>query len=241
MSSLGFSARLISIGLALVGATLPVCSVTAGSFTVSPVRIEIPANGTAKTVRVRNGTSEPALLQVEAIAWTEDVDTAPKSREILAVPPVFEIPGNAQQVLRLAVRHPSEEAKERAFRLLITEVPKETGPPGALMFAVRLNLPLFVKPEGAEAKPLWNLRETGGTSELVLRNDGNAHLRVRQVTLVGAEEAPALETADIAYALAGESVSWPLGKSLRELPATLEVRAETNRGPLVATVTRPGG
>jgi fimbrial chaperone protein len=215
--------------------------VSAGSLAVSPVRVELPADGKSRTVRVQNQTSHGTLVQVEAVAWEGNVDTARRVKEILAVPPVFQLPGDGQQILRLAVRQPLREPKERAFRLLITEVPQETGPPGGLMFSLRLNLPLFVKPEGAEAKPAWQLREIGRAGELVLRNDGNAHVRIQELTLVGTNEAFAWETADITYALAGESVSWPLGKSLAELPATMEVRAETNRGPITATVTRPGG
>lgn len=43
------------------------------------------------------------------------------------------------------------------------------------------------------------------------------------------------------YVLAGETKSWPLDQPLNALPDVLEVRAQTNRGPLVAEVRPRAG
>jgi fimbrial chaperone protein len=122
-------------------ALLAAAPAEAGSLAVSPIRIELPPDGSPEVVHVRNGAVDSALVQVEAVAWGEDIDTAPRADEIIAVPPVFELKGEAEQILRLALRKPLAGASEKAYRLLITEVPREVSTPNALTFAVRLNFP----------------------------------------------------------------------------------------------------
>lgn len=217
----------------------------AASLVVAPLEISLPASGRAAEMHVTNNDPSPVLVQVKVLPWVEpeEVDFTATSQNVIAVPPIAEIAGGSRQLIRLALRQPLQGPREQAYRLVISEVRKEL--PSELTgvtMSIRLNLPMYATPKGAAPNTRWTVEPTAAGPELVLANIGTARLSVRELSLhdgrgsaVGVwDDAP--ETA-----LAGESVSWPLGKSLRELPATLEVRAETNRGPLVATVTRPGG
>jgi fimbrial chaperone protein len=233
------SPLLLPLCLAVV-ATAPA---EAGSLAVSPIRIELPPDGSPEVVHVRNGAVDPTLVQVQAVEWAEDIDAAPAASEIIAVPPVFELKGSSEQVLRLALRRPLAGAKEKAYRLLITEVPREVSAPNALTFAVRLNLPIFVTPDGALPEPEWSVRRSpDGEAELVLDNRGGAHLRVDEIELrADGASTPVYSSDEIAYALAADAKIWALGQPFDGLPPELEVIAESNRGPLVAPVARPGG
>ena len=87
----------------------------------------------------------------------------------------------AEQVIRLALRQPLTSDTEAAYRLLITEVPRAVGDgTQGVSFALRLNLPVFVTPEGALPQPSWSLERDGGGARLTLGNEGNAHVRVQQ-------------------------------------------------------------
>ncbi|MGH6915556.1 MAG: fimbrial biogenesis chaperone, partial [Geminicoccales bacterium] len=135
-------------------------------------------------------------------------------------------------------------AAERAYRLFITEVPREAGaPPGAVVMALRLNLPVFVTPEGAAAAPVWSMRRAaGGAVELVLENRGSAHIRLQRIELLAGPSAePVATIEEPAYVLAGKERSWPLALSAAALGGPLEVRAETQLGGLEATVALSGG
>jgi fimbrial chaperone protein len=195
--------------------------VEAGSLAVSPIRIELPPDGSPEVVHVRNGAVDSALVQVEAVAWGEDIDAAPRADEIIAVPPVF----------------------EKAYRLLITEVPRQVSTPNALTFAVRLNLPIFVTPAGAVPEPEWSIRRSPeGEAELVLDNRGGAHLRIEAIELRADGASTSLFSSnEIAYALASDAKVWPLGQPYDGLPPALQVSARSNHGPLVAPVARAGG
>lgn len=214
----------------------------AGTLKVSPIKVTLPADGKSEVIRLKNPDPTPALVQVQAVEWAaaEDLDQAKPADEILAVPPIFEVAPNGEQVIRLALRDPGSVPVEKAYRLLITEVPEEVDG-GGVSFAVRLNMPLFVTPEGAEPQPQWRFGYTpSGEGELILANRGNAHLMVKSLELRGTgQTTPVFETDQFAYALAGTEQRWSLGYGQRSLPKSLEVHAETHLGPQQSPVMHP--
>jgi fimbrial chaperone protein len=221
-------------------ACLVSASALAATLQVSPVRITINADGRAGIVRLQNDSDTPTLVQVEALTWdeTEDPSNVARTDEILAVPPVFELAPDASQVIRLAVRRPVTSGTEVAYRLLITEVPRDVGDAAqGVSFALRLNLPVFVTPDGAAPAPAWSLERNGGVAKLILGNQGNAHVRVRSVQLFqDGVAAPVFVSDDGGYVLAGAERSWQLDLARLKAGASLTVKAETNLGELEAQV-----
>ncbi len=214
----------------------------AGTLKVSPIKVTLSADGESKVIHLTNPDSRSTLVQVQAVEWAaaDDLDNAKRAEEILAMPPIFELGANSEQVIRLAMRSPDPVSVEKAYRLLITEVPDEISA-GGISFAVRLNIPLFVKPKGAKPQPSWRFGYTpSGDAELVLTNHGNAHLMVKSLALRGASDQKTLfETDQFAYALAGTQQRWSLGQGRQFLPKSLEVHAETHLGPQQAPVMTP--
>jgi P pilus assembly chaperone PapD len=99
---------------------------------------------------------------------------------------------------------------------------------------------VFVTPLGAEPKPAWSVRQTAGASELVLRNEGTAHLQVRRIVLQPTgRDAPAGTIDSPAYVLAGQEHAWLLPSVAGS--TALQLEAETSIGPLSATVALPRG
>lgn len=215
-------------------------SALAATLQVSPVRITISADGKAGVVRLHNQSDVPTLVQVEALVWNEtaDLSQVATTSDILAVPPVFEIAAGAEQLIRLALRRPLTSGTEQAYRLLITEVPRAVGDGvEGVSFALRLNLPVFVTPDGALPQPAWSLQRDGGGAKLTLDNQGNAHVRVRSIALFedgGAQ--PVFASDEGGYVLAGDERSWQLDLGRLKAGASLTVKAETNLGDLEAPV-----
>lgn len=230
--------------LASLAACLIATPAIAGTLQVSPVRISISADGRAGIVRLHNESDVPTLVQVEALMWNEtaDLSEVPRTNDILAVPPVFELAPDASQVIRLALRRPLETGTEEAYRLLITEVPRDVGNgTDGVSFALRLNLPIFVTPDGAVAQPTWSIERDGGGARLTLGNQGSAHVRVSSLALFadgGAE--PVFVSDDGGYVLAGRERSWQLDLGRLKAGASLKVKAETNLGELEAPVDIEG-
>lgn len=230
-----WTAFAVALGLGLSAAD-------AGTLKVSPIKVTLPADGRTEVIHLKNPDARSTLVQVHAVEWAEadNLDQAKRVDEILAIPPIFELGPESEQVIRLALRNPGAASKEKAYRLLLTEVPEEIEG-GGISFAVRLNIPLFVTPKGAEPEPLWRFGYTqSGEAELVLANHGNAHLMVKSLALRGAgQERTLFETDQFAYALAGSEQRWSLGYGQQSLPKGLEVHAETHLGPQQAPVMTP--
>jgi fimbrial chaperone protein len=228
-------------GIAYAGSGL------AGSFTVSPVRITLTDEERAQVVRLQNLDDAGALVQVEVFTWrngTEVGDLEP-TRDILAVPPIFEVGPQSRQIIRLALRKPLDYLdREASYRLLITEVPREANvDPQTIAFALQLNLPVFVTPKGAKPDPVWSLRRgSSRATELVLTNNGTAHIRIGKIEMaVDDDAAPLTAIEQAGYVLAGAEKSWPVDIPAGAVKENLIVRAETNLGELEATVALPGG
>ena len=82
----------------------------AASLTVAPTRVEFLGNDQASAVTLQNNAAEPVMVQVQTFAWPDGPATAElvPTRDLIAVPPVFEIAGNGRQIIRVALRSPCQ-------------------------------------------------------------------------------------------------------------------------------------
>lgn len=211
----------------------------AGSLTVAPTRIDLAGGRTAGSVTLHNNAAEPVLVQVETFAWPRSASTVDleATTRLLAVPPVFSLPPDGKQVIRVALREPQRGPAEEAYRLLITEVP-EARPSGGVQFALRLSLPVFATPEGAAAHPQWSIDGGEGKTRLELVNAGTAHVQVQKIRLkssTGGQQT----IEEPSYVLAGQRRAWDV--RLPVAPGTaLALEAETNLGTLAQSLAAGG-
>ena len=99
---------------------------------------------------------------------------------------------------------------------------------------------MFVTPPGPSPGRSGRSARQAGASELVLRNEGTAHLQVRRIVLRPAGRGEPARTIDNpAYVLAGQEHAWPLPSVAGS--TALQLEAETSIGPLSATVAPPRG
>lgn len=228
----------VFLGLtALLAAVLPARA--AGNLSVSPTRVELGTSGTA-TVSVRNSGEESSVLQVSAMRWMDSPlpDALEPAPELIAVPPVFVLQPGKQQVIRLALRDRSRKLAEQAFRLLVSEVPATvSSEPGGVRFSLGFNLPVFHKPAGALAEPVWTLQPGRDGPVLAVRNAGQAHVQMSAVAVQDGLGQPLADLKEAFYLLPGRSRSWQLPGSAAGKELT--VVAETNLGTLEERLAAP--
>jgi len=154
---------------------------------------------------------------------------------------VFALAGNAKQIIRVALRGVPPASTEQAYRLLITEVPGGGAAGTGVRFALRLSLPVFVTPADAVARPVWSLGLDNGRQVLRLVNEGAAHLHIKRLTIRSASAPEPVQTIDAAvYLLPGQEQAWPLSDRARA-QSTLQLEAESNLGPIEASLVLPQG
>ena len=222
---------------ALVASLL--CAVPAGAATleVSPVVIEAPSGQSTTTLRVTNAGTSTTQVQVRGFAWSQTAagDELTPTSELLLSPPIFAVPPGQTQVVRLLVRPRAGADTERAFRLLVDEIPSPAA--GVVNVALRISVPAFVAAKGSAAPELaWRTEGQGSALQLVLTNTGRRRVRVNELLAglpSGQRLAPKLLETN-PYALPGGERHWALGSLARPLTSgsALRLSGKTDVGPL---------
>ena len=142
---------------------LPPSPAHAGTFSISPLRVELSASAQTGALTMRNQERCPVVVQAEAVLWqqSDGQDPLTPTRDVLVSPAVFTVPGNGSQLIRVALRVPADpQARTQLPRASCTEVPQQASPDfTGLNVALRLSLPVFVAPV-ADAKPLFEWSAT---------------------------------------------------------------------------------
>ena len=228
----------------LVAFLLAPFSVMAGSLSVTPIRIELSSAQRSVALTVRNDGDQPTVVQAQLVAWSQadNDDRLEPTTDILASPPIFTVAPGASQILRIALRLAPDAARERAYRVLVTEVPGKPQPESAgAQFALKISLPIFVDASGAKTSPRleWSgARTAKGELALTAVNTGAKHIRVQTIEVTGAGSDPDARFAGLWYILPGQRRTVTIKPSDGHTIAAgrVQVKAETDAGPLAADV-----
>jgi fimbrial chaperone protein len=212
------------------------CSPTlaAGSLLLWPLDPTIEAGAKAGALWLENVGTKPLTLQVRVFAWDQQAfeDRYLEQSVVVGTPPFTTIAPGKKQLVRLTLAAPIPPGEERAFRVLVDEIPTaETATTTGLKLQMRYSLPLFAYGEGlwgkstgrklgaveAQPKLAWSFVEEGGVRYLQVRNAGRGHARLSQVKLVDSSRASGSASGasvDIAkgllgYVLPGKTMRWP--------------------------------
>ena len=228
----------------LVACLLTPFSVMAGSLSVTPVRIELSSAQRSVALTVRNDGDQPTVVQAQLVAWSQvdNDDRLEPTTDILASPPIFTVAPGASQILRIALRLAPDAARERAYRVLVTEVPGKPQPESAgAQFALKISLPIFVDASGPKTAPQleWSgIRTTKGELALTAVNTGAKHIKVQTIEVTRAGTDPDARFAGLWYILPGQrrTVTITPNDGHTIAAGRVQVKAETDAGPLAADV-----
>jgi fimbrial chaperone protein len=223
------------------------CPAAAGTFSIAPVRVELAGSERTAVLTVHNDDAAPLVVQVSTLNWTQaggEEATAP-TRELLATPPVFTLPPNGEQIVRVALRREPDATRELDYRLLLAEVPQAADKDfTGLRVALRLSIPVFVKASSSAAAQLrWNARwlPDGGLS-VSATNEGLTHQQVSDFTLhFAGSESPARGVVS-RYVLPGSTVTWKIAPPAGVAhDAAISIRGASDQGDFQADVAFAGG
>ena len=210
--------RRLILGLVASAAVfgLPSMPAHAGSFSISPIRLDLSAGSRTAALTVRNDERE-ALVQAEVVLWeqVDGEDRLTPTRDLLVSPAVFTLPAKGSQLVRVALRAPPvDTTRELSYRLILQEVPQKANPEfTGLQVALRLSVPIFVANEGTTGPALaWSAATSGDGLKLTAKNSGDVHTRIHGFSVAPATgDAQPLVQQVGAYILPGQARSWSLG------------------------------
>ncbi|WP_443969461.1 fimbrial biogenesis chaperone [Sphingobium sp. CR28] len=225
-----------------------------GAVLVWPVDPVIEHDQQAVALWLENRGSKASLLQVRILAWTQvdGEDRYADQEEIVGTPPMIRIEPGKRQMVRLTRAVPMSPGVERAFRVLIDEIPANASPAAAdedapsvgVRLQFRYSIPLFVYGEGLWWKPRgdrqrnpasagqpalsWRIVRRDGKPYLEIGNTGPVHARLTGVRFTHGGEAMTLAEGLLGYVLAGSSLRRPLPEAVA---ADATLMATVNGGP----------
>lgn len=216
----------------------------AGSFSVNPIRLDLPMAQRATALTVSNATSDSALLQVSVYRWSrrggEDVlDEVSGAEAPVVTPPLFRLAGSGSQIVRIGFRKllaPGDP--ESQWRVIVEEVPQPVAAgtaPGPIAIAMRLrvSLPLFRLPAVVTQDLRWDADSTGGALRLTASNLGTSTERVDEIALADAS-GPALgRLAGPLYIFPGEERRFDLSTQPAQASGALRLSLLGTPRPLV--------
>ena len=216
----------------------------AGSFVVTPVRVELSGAARSAVLTVSNNESAPLTIELRIVRWTQEEgqDQLKDSEDLLATPAVFVLAGHTSQVLRIAPRGLTAGPAEQAYRLFVEEVPQGVSISSGIQVALRMSIPVFIAPSVRLPGPLrWSATVVDDKVLLSVINDANTSVRLLKVT-TAFRGSGAAEPLSLAYVLAGQQRSWLLQLPLSpgQGKRALTVRATTDAGDIDVEVPLEG-
>jgi fimbrial chaperone protein len=230
-------------GLFAAASWLVPLSVLAGSFSVSPIRIDLSSAQRSVALTVRNENDQPTVVQLQLVAWaqTEDDDRLEPTDDLIASPPIFTVPPGASQIVRVALRRASDGVREKSYRILVNEVPPAPQPgfTGA-QFALKISLPIFVEATAKTSPQLeWSAKRTS-SGELALSavNTGGKHIQVQAIDIARDGSDADAQFRGLWYILPGQRRTITIKPNTgRAIPSDrVRLKVETDAGPLDADV-----
>jgi len=160
----------------------------AGSLTIYPVRVYLKAGGKGGEIRVYNPKNGLVYLQVGGYSWGQDEEGNPVYGEpegLVFFPKILRLEPETERVIRVTYRG-DWPGVERAYRLFLREVPVSRPGDRVLRLALKIEMPVFVVPEEVERSiEIRGLRIGGGRVSVGVRNTGNVHIMVKEVSWRG--------------------------------------------------------
>jgi fimbrial chaperone protein len=234
--------RLLCIATCVAGAEQGLAS----SFNISPIRVELASGRRTEALTLKNADDAPVVVQVHLVAWSQrdGVDQFDATHEMLVTPPVLQIPGNSEQIVRVALRGQPDHSQELAYRVVFEEVP-QAAPAGftGLRVALRLSVPIFIAPTvgKAHAELSWELHALpDGQLEVVATNHGSAHAQITDFEVQPSAAADPLRSMTGKYVLPGGRASWMLKAQSSPGQDAYTIHGHSDQGEFSAEVVASG-
>ena len=155
----------------------------AGTFNVSPVKINLSKNSSTAIITVSNAGNSDTTIQLQTMRWLQDVegDKLQPTREIVATPQIFSIKAGATQLIRVGMVTKPDPVNEIAYRLVLDEIPSPPEPGfKGLQVALKITLPIFVQPVTKSSPELnFSWEQTQDKKiRVAIANHGSAHAQI---------------------------------------------------------------
>ncbi len=206
----------------------------AASILLWPIDPWLSADTKATELWVQNQGNSATTMQVRIVRWRQEggLERYTAQQEVVASPPIVTIAKGSKQLIRLIKQGGVPMGIEQAYRIIVDEIPQpqdNATPQIGLKLQMRYSIPLFVYGQGIEtikegehhalAEPRnlsWRVIRENGQPALQVRNRGDVHVRLSQVSLTQGGQKRTMADGLLGYVLPGSERSWPLPSGITQ-------------------------
>jgi fimbrial chaperone protein len=216
----------------------------AGSFGITPVRLDLRPGERTAAATLTNRDAKPVSVRVSVLRWTQEngEDKYAPTKDVLVSPPIFTIPAGEAQIVRVGLRHP-QPGSNAAYRVIFEEIPSAAAANAkSIRITLNLNLPLYVlaEPEGQAALTWSAWRDSSGAVTLQARNAGNAPVQITEIKTAAAGKTTLLSR-EMGVVLPASARNWHVGKQPMLAAGTpIQLSIRTPRGEKKARLVLQG-
>lgn len=232
----------LQLALMLLLGCVPLMQAQAASaLLVWPIDPVIEHDQRAAALWIENQGATVALMQLRVFAWTQqdgqnhyEVQT-----DVLGSPPMLRVEPGKRQLVRLTRTGGPSADGERAYRVLLDEIPQPASSSAqkdkasaGLQFQMRYSIPLFVQGPGVWTKARldktrnnssmsqpalsWRTVQEDGQTWLEIHNQGPVHARLSELAFGEGAQRVIVNPGLLGYVLAGQYGRWPLNVPVGE-------------------------
>lgn len=228
--------------------------VQAATILLWPIDPWLAADANATELWIQNQGNSATTMQVRIVRWKQEggYERYSAQQDVVASPPIVTIQKGNKQLIRLIKQGAVPASVEQAYRIIVDEIPQpdaKTAPAIGLKLQMRYSIPLFVYGQGiptlkegahhalVETRSLsWRVTQEGGQPALQVRNQGDVHVRLSQVSLTQGGQKRTVAEGLLGYVLPGSTRSWPIPAGIRQpdrMSAQINARDEQWQSPPV--------
>src|SRR5262245_16286606 len=155
---------------------------SAGSFAISPLRLELDASQRTASVTIHNLHSEKVTVQIRAADWLQDEsggDRYESSTDLVVFPKIVTMEPGEERNVRIGFAGMALPTHERAMRVFFEELPVASAGQVGMRMALKIGVPVFLTPGASTPEPRVDAASVRHRTVMVpIRNQGAAHLMV---------------------------------------------------------------
>lgn len=214
--------------VAIVFAATSNATALSATINISPVELNLKPREKATSFTVSNDSEEVVDIEANSATWSQSMTGESKvPGDFLVISPsIFRMQPHAHQIVRVAEKVQGSLVRERAYRVVLSQIAK-AGELGVQML-LRFDLPLFVNAQTSASAMHWRVSADHTGTVLIGENSGSAHVTFSSVIVESGANKISVESGRRTV-LAGGIAHWSLPSSFKG-NATVTVLAKSQLG-----------
>jgi fimbrial chaperone protein len=219
--------------------------VWAGSFKAVPIKLYFDARVKSAVLKITNEGDEKVTVQLDAMQWGQNEkgkDLFEETGDIVFFPTIVDIEKGEERIVRVGFQGQRALGEERTYRLFLEELPVTKPGVMALKFALRISIPIFIRPQKEAVEWAIDGVDLAGQRLAVrVRNSGNSHIFINKIRATGIDASgKEVFSRDVTgwYTLPGASKAFAMGVTPEEClnTGTIKLIVETGAAAKEATL-----